>query len=104
MRAGPEDGQEYSSKDFFARNCSFLLVSFTVVIVGNAFFQCFVSLRASRRIHDGVSPVLLRAPMQFFWANPAGRMVNRLAADLVTVDLEDMPPCMALFLFAFLMC
>eukprot|EP00980_Cylindrotheca_fusiformis_P028088 scaffold22578_cov164-Cylindrotheca_fusiformis.AAC.14 len=45
-------------------------------------------LRASRRLHDGLTDAVLRAPVAFFDITPIGRVLNRFAADMDKLDLE----------------
>ena len=43
------------------------------------FFGC--ALRAATRLHDAAATHVLRAPLAFFHANPAGRILNKLTKD-----------------------
>lgn len=45
-------------------------------------------LRASRKLHDGLTDAVLRAPVAFFDVTPIGRVLNRFAADMDKLDLE----------------
>ncbi|CAO3587547.1 unnamed protein product [Absidia cylindrospora] len=49
------------------------------------------SIRASRRLHSQVLDRILRAKVRFFDTTPMGRIVNRLSADLQTIDQELSP-------------
>ncbi|XHG05673.1 hypothetical protein AWENTII_008891 [Aspergillus wentii] len=48
------------------------------------------SVRASHHIHDGILQNLLAAPYSFFQAQPVGRIVNRLSADVESIDAHIM--------------
>eukprot|EP00526_Cylindrotheca_closterium_P003151 CAMPEP_0113648326 /NCGR_PEP_ID=MMETSP0017_2-20120614/25628_1 /TAXON_ID=2856 /ORGANISM="Cylindrotheca closterium" /LENGTH=1434 /DNA_ID=CAMNT_0000560529 /DNA_START=278 /DNA_END=4582 /DNA_ORIENTATION=+ /assembly_acc=CAM_ASM_000147 len=45
-------------------------------------------LHASRKLHDGLTDAVLRAPVAFFDVTPIGRVLNRFAADMDKLDLE----------------
>lgn len=46
----------------------------------------YMSLLASRRLHDAMIARLVRAPMSFFNITPLGRIVNRLTKDTSELD------------------
>jgi ATP-binding cassette subfamily C (CFTR/MRP) protein 1 len=45
-------------------------------------------LRASKKLHDGITDSVMRAPVAFFDITPIGRILNRFAADMDKLDLE----------------
>ncbi|KAJ3319291.1 hypothetical protein HDV06_006399 [Boothiomyces sp. JEL0866] len=47
----------------------------------------FMSIYASIRYHDGAMESLYHAPMDFFDRNPIGRIINRLSADVQSLDI-----------------
>jgi ATP-binding cassette subfamily C (CFTR/MRP) protein 4 len=61
------------------------------------------SLRASRRLHVDSLWALLHAPLQFFVANPTGRILNRFSKDQNVVD-EQLPVTSYDFLQSFSFC
>ncbi|KAL3794688.1 hypothetical protein ACHAW5_009753 [Stephanodiscus triporus] len=45
-------------------------------------------LKASKKLHEGLTESILRAPVAFFDVTPIGRVLNRFAADMDKIDLE----------------
>ncbi|XP_071455801.1 probable multidrug resistance-associated protein lethal(2)03659 [Hetaerina americana] len=43
-------------------------------------------MRCSSRLHDSMFKALVRAPMNFFDANPSGRILNRFSKDMGAID------------------
>ncbi|GAA6077114.1 canalicular multispecific organic anion transporter 1, partial [Tachysurus ichikawai] len=56
-----------------------------LVFIG-ALIQANGAIRASRILHSRLLSNILRAPMMFFDTTPSGRVVNRFAKDVLTVD------------------
>ncbi|KAM3913418.1 ATP-binding cassette sub-family C member 2-like [Leptodactylus fuscus] len=56
----------------------------------SSFLAAGGSVRASRLLHTQLLRNILRVPMQFFDTTPTGRIVNRFAKDIFTVD-ETIP-------------
>jgi ATP-binding cassette subfamily C (CFTR/MRP) protein 1 len=51
-------------------------------------FLAIHRLKASQKLHDGLTDAVLRAPISFFDVTPIGRVLNRFAADMDKLDLE----------------
>ncbi|XP_074597589.1 ATP-binding cassette sub-family C member 4-like [Brevipalpus obovatus] len=73
-----------------------ILLYFTLVTVLflttllRAIFYFQMSYRASISLHNSILEKILKSPICFFEENPAGRILNRFAQDLGTVD-ETLP-------------
>ncbi|KAJ3610666.1 hypothetical protein NHX12_022758, partial [Muraenolepis orangiensis] len=59
------------------------------------------SVSASRILHSKLLHTILRVPMSFFDTTPSGRVVNRFAKDIFTVD-ESIPQCFRSWLLCLL--
>jgi ABC-type multidrug transport system fused ATPase/permease subunit len=61
-----------------------LVIGMTVVVIVLASFRavvCFYfTIEASKKLHDGMTKAVLRAPISFFDTNPLGRVLNRFSA------------------------
>jgi len=60
-------------------------------VLGLGFRGIFLAmhrLKASQKLHDGLTDAVLRAPISFFDVTPIGRVLNRFAADMDKLDLE----------------
>ncbi len=51
-------------------------------------FLAMHRLKASQKLHDDLTDVVLKAPISFFDVTPIGRVLNRFAADMDKLDLE----------------
>lgn len=60
------------------------VVLLTTVTRNVSFFQ--MCMMSSRNLHDRMFRGITRAYMSFFNANPSGRILNRFAKDIDTVD------------------
>mmetsp|Transcript_6011 Transcript_6011/g.12890 ORF Transcript_6011/g.12890 Transcript_6011/m.12890 type:complete len:1360 (-) Transcript_6011:38-4117(-) len=78
------------------------VVGLGLSVVGLALFRAYLSfaltVKASRKLHDGMTRAVLRAKIVFFDTNPLGRILNRFSADVGSND--DLLPTT---LFDFLM-
>lgn len=61
-----------------------IVIGLSTVVVILASFRAVVSffftIKASRKLHDGMTKAVLRAPISFFDTNPLGRVLNRFSA------------------------
>lgn len=67
---------------------SLLAFGQVTVTLTNSFWLITSSLRAARRLHDGMLNAILRAPMLFFHTNPTGRVINRFSKDIGDIDRQ----------------
>jgi len=66
----------------------YLAFSLIIWIVGSLkYFMSFIaSIRASRKLFDGLSYTVLRAPLRWLDTVPVGRVLNRFTADFNVID------------------
>ncbi|OBA28422.1 hypothetical protein HANVADRAFT_30090 [Hanseniaspora valbyensis NRRL Y-1626] len=62
------------------------LLASSFAVIRSICMTQFSAIKASRKLHDGMAQAVLRAPMQFFETTPIGRITNRFASDISTVD------------------
>jgi ABC-type multidrug transport system fused ATPase/permease subunit len=91
--SGAPGGSGTSSSSYFIAVYAGLVGASVLVswLRSTVFF--LVAVQASRRLHDAAFSRVLRAPLSFFDANPAGRILNRLSRDVNLLD--DMFPATA---------
>jgi ABC-type multidrug transport system fused ATPase/permease subunit len=58
----------------------------TVLALGRALLFFGAAMASATRLHDAAACAVLRAPLSFFYANPAGRTLNKLTKDQGVVD------------------
>jgi ATP-binding cassette subfamily C (CFTR/MRP) protein 1 len=58
----------------------------TVLVIVRMVPFVWATIRASRQVHGRMVTRLLHAPMSFFDTNPTGRIINRFAKDVETID------------------
>jgi len=66
-------------------------VATAVLVAGVNTFILFGVLAASRTSHNKAFSGVLGAPMGWFHANPAGRIINRFSKDMESIDQRLMP-------------
>mmetsp|Transcript_13284 Transcript_13284/g.27849 ORF Transcript_13284/g.27849 Transcript_13284/m.27849 type:complete len:1151 (+) Transcript_13284:3-3455(+) len=90
MQKAEERGKPFTDEQTSYYVGIFGLLGF-LSIVGLGFRGIFLAmhrLKASQKLHDGLTDAVLRAPISFFDVTPIGRVLNRFAADMDKIDLE----------------
>ncbi|XP_058696895.1 ATP-binding cassette sub-family C member 2 [Poecile atricapillus] len=92
-----DDSKRYENQTYPTQLRDLRIGVFGALGVGQAIFLLFATMlsvqgtmRASRVMHQQLLSNILRAPMSFFDTTPTGRIVNRFAKDIFTVD-ETIP-------------
>jgi ATP-binding cassette subfamily C (CFTR/MRP) protein 10 len=75
---------------FYLTGLAALTAANSLFTLVRAFSFAGAGLRAATRLHDRMAAALLAAPPAFFLGQPAGRVLNRCAADVAVVD-DDLP-------------
>lgn len=63
-----------------------IAVSQSLAMMALGLCVAWMAIRASRNLHDAALTHVMKAPMEFFNANPLGRIINRFSKDQDTVD------------------
>ncbi|XP_027764504.1 canalicular multispecific organic anion transporter 1 [Empidonax traillii] len=97
LSAWTEDAQHYLNQTYPTEQRDLRISVFGALGVSQALFLLFATMlsaraavRASRVMHQQLLSNILRVPMSFFDTTPTGRIVNRFAKDIFTVD-ETIP-------------
>ncbi|KFQ48159.1 Canalicular multispecific organic anion transporter 1, partial [Nestor notabilis] len=97
LSAWTDDAQRYLNQTYPVEQRDLRIGVFGVLGVSQALFLLFATIlsaygatRASRVMHQQLLSNILRAPMSFFDTTPTGRIVNRFAKDIFTID-ETIP-------------
>ncbi|OWK62309.1 Canalicular multispecific organic anion transporter 1 [Lonchura striata] len=92
-----DDSVRYQNQTYPTQQRDLRIGVFGALGVSQALFLLFATMlsaqgtvRASRVMHQQLLSNILRAPMSFFDTTPIGRIVNRFAKDIFTVD-ETIP-------------
>ncbi|XP_053804481.1 ATP-binding cassette sub-family C member 2 [Vidua chalybeata] len=92
-----DDSVRYQNQTYPTQQRDLRIGVFGALGVSQALFLLFATMlsargtvRASRVMHQQLLSNILRAPMSFFDTTPVGRIVNRFAKDIFTVD-ETIP-------------
>jgi len=90
MQAAEERGTPFSKQEtsFYVGIFGLFGILSVLGLGFRGIFMAMHRLKASQRIHDGLTNAVLRAPVSFFDVTPIGRVLNRFAADMDKLDLE----------------
>ncbi|XP_009463507.1 PREDICTED: canalicular multispecific organic anion transporter 1 [Nipponia nippon] len=97
LSAWTDDAQRYLNQTYPMEQRDLRIGVFGALGLSQALFLLFATMlsaqgamRASRVMHQQLLSNILRVPMSFFDTTPAGRIVNRFAKDIFTID-ETIP-------------
>ncbi|KFM06516.1 Canalicular multispecific organic anion transporter 1, partial [Aptenodytes forsteri] len=97
LSAWTDDAQRYLNQTYPVEQRDLRIGVFGALGVSQALFLLFATIlsargatRASRVMHQQLLSNILRVPMSFFDTTPTGRIVNRFAKDIFTID-ETIP-------------
>uniref|UniRef100_A0A8B9S0Y3 Uncharacterized protein n=1 Tax=Accipiter nisus TaxID=211598 RepID=A0A8B9S0Y3_9AVES len=97
LSAWTDDAQHYLNQTYPTEQRDLRIGVFGALGVSQALFLLFATIlsargamRASRVMHQQLLSNILRVPMSFFDTTPTGRIVNRFAKDIFTID-ETIP-------------
>uniref|UniRef100_A0A8C3KSV3 ABC-type glutathione-S-conjugate transporter n=1 Tax=Calidris pygmaea TaxID=425635 RepID=A0A8C3KSV3_9CHAR len=97
LSAWTDDAQHYLNQTYPVEQRDLRIGVFGALGVSQALFLLFATIlsaqgavRASRVMHQQLLSNILRVPMSFFDTTPTGRIVNRFAKDIFTID-ETIP-------------
>ncbi|KAM6263588.1 ATP-binding cassette sub-family C member 2 isoform 2-T2 [Spheniscus humboldti] len=93
LSAWTDDAQRYLNQTYPVEQRDLRIGVFGALGVSQALFLLFATIlsargamRASRVMHQQLLSNILRVPMSFFDTTPTGRIVNRFAKDIFTID------------------
>ncbi|KAM6415688.1 ATP-binding cassette sub-family C member 2 [Rhynochetos jubatus] len=97
LSAWTDDAQHYLNQTYPVAQRNLRIGVFGVLGMAQALFLLFATIlsahgamQASRVMHQQLLSNILRVPMSFFDTTPTGRIVNRFAKDIFTID-ETIP-------------
>ncbi|XP_039927054.1 ATP-binding cassette sub-family C member 2 [Hirundo rustica] len=103
-----DDSQRYQNETYPTQLRDLRIGIFGVLGIAQALFLLFATLlsargtvRASRVMHQQLLSNILRAPMSFFDTTPTGRIINRFARDIFTID-ETIPMSLRTWISCFM--
>ncbi|XP_008943924.1 PREDICTED: canalicular multispecific organic anion transporter 1 [Merops nubicus] len=108
LSAWTDDAQRYLNQTYPVQQRDLRIGVFGALGVSQALFLLFSTtlsahgaMRASRVLHHQLLSNILRVPMSFFDTTPTGRIVNRFAKDIFTID-ETIPMSFRTWLTCFM--
>ncbi|XP_071604685.1 ATP-binding cassette sub-family C member 2 [Heliangelus exortis] len=108
LSAWTDDAQHYLNQTYPAEQRDLRIGVFGVLGMSQALFLLFATLLssrgamwASRVMHHQLLSNIMRVPMSFFDTTPTGRIVNRFAKDIFTID-ETIPTSFRSWLTCFM--
>ncbi|XP_010127494.1 PREDICTED: canalicular multispecific organic anion transporter 1 [Chlamydotis macqueenii] len=108
LSAWTDDAQRYLNQTYPVEQRDLRIGVFGALGMSQAIFLLFATMlsargavRASRVMHQQLLSNILRVPMSFFDTTPTGRIVNRFAKDIFTID-ETIPMSFRTWLSCFM--
>ncbi|KAF1319940.1 Atp-binding protein, partial [Globisporangium splendens] len=94
------NGFQEANLNYFIETYAGLAAAGATMVLVRGVIVTSMGLQASRYLFAAMSEGLLRSPLRFFDANPIGRIINRYAGDIYSVDLItplNISMCMSAF-------
>uniref|UniRef100_K3WAG8 ABC transmembrane type-1 domain-containing protein n=1 Tax=Globisporangium ultimum (strain ATCC 200006 / CBS 805.95 / DAOM BR144) TaxID=431595 RepID=K3WAG8_GLOUD len=94
------NGSEDAELSYFIEIYAGLAAAGATMVLVRGVIVTSMGLQASRYLFAAMTEGLLRSPLRFFDANPIGRIINRYAGDIYSVDLitpMNISMCMSAF-------
>lgn len=82
----PLTNQSQSDSRYYLQIYSYLGVGNSLLALLRSFVFAYAGLLAASRLHDSLLAKVLRARLSFFDSTPSGRILNRFAKDVTSVD------------------
>ncbi|XP_052533779.1 ATP-binding cassette sub-family C member 2 isoform X2 [Tympanuchus pallidicinctus] len=108
LSAWTDDAERYQNETYPVQQRDLRIGVFGALGISQALFLFFATIlssygamRASRIVHEQLLSNILRVPMSFFDTTPTGRIVNRFAKDIFTID-ETIPTSFRTWLNCFM--
>ncbi|XP_042718857.1 ATP-binding cassette sub-family C member 2 [Lagopus leucura] len=108
LSAWTDDAERYQNETYPVQQRDLRIGVFGALGISQALFlflatilSSYGAMRASRILHEQLLSNILRVPMSFFDTTPTGRIVNRFAKDIFTID-ETIPTSFRTWLNCFM--